>query len=432
MPVSGYSIAEKAAQYTGIPYVWGGNSLSSGVDCSGLTQQIYRMFGIELPRTTYEQIKVGSQVKMNELQAGDLVFFDTNTAVGGADHVGIYLGGGRMIHTPRPGKNSEIVDMTKGYYGDRFMGGRRNAGVQGGGQYNPDIQGGGVQAALSPEELAATYGWSYAFLNSQPEIKNLFSQAVAETWTTNQFKAKLQDTNWWKNTSEARRQAQILKATDPATYTAQVNAASTKARMTAAEMGAILPESKWGEIGEQFVLSGMTDEELKVVLAGYIDFTEQGTLGGKAGAIEGRLRSLAFNNGVQLSNQVIKNYAQNIAMGNSSLEQAEDFVRSQAVSMFPALAEQIEAGQNVWDIASPYITAMSNNLEVPVSNITLFDPKIKAALNGLDANGQPHGMSLTDFENQLRKGPEWLKTKNAREGLMNVGNSVLKNMGLVS
>ncbi|QIA28808.1 hypothetical protein [Streptomyces phage JXY1] len=100
MAVNGADIADWAKQWTGTPYVWGGNSLSGGVDCSGLVQQVYKHFGINVSRTTYSQIGEGKAVGMNELQAGDMVFFDTNPGVKGPDHVGIYLGGGKMIHAP--------------------------------------------------------------------------------------------------------------------------------------------------------------------------------------------------------------------------------------------------------------------------------------------------------------------------------------------
>lgn len=74
------------------PYVWGGNSLTRGVDCSGLVQQVYRQLGIQVPRTTYEQAKNGKPVKMNALRPGDLVFFRN------LGHVGIYIGNGQYVH----------------------------------------------------------------------------------------------------------------------------------------------------------------------------------------------------------------------------------------------------------------------------------------------------------------------------------------------
>jgi cell wall-associated NlpC family hydrolase len=83
------------------PYVWGGNSLKNGVDCSGLTQQIYRQLGIQIPRTTYEQAKFGKPVSRNSLLLGDLVFYNTGSGdpngIGKNSHVAIYIGNGKVI-----------------------------------------------------------------------------------------------------------------------------------------------------------------------------------------------------------------------------------------------------------------------------------------------------------------------------------------------
>lgn len=86
------AIAMKAMK-NGTPYVYGGNSLSQGVDCSGLVQQAYRQLGISLPRTTYEQAKFGKQVSLQNIRPGDLVFYNNY------GHVGIYAGNGKIIHS---------------------------------------------------------------------------------------------------------------------------------------------------------------------------------------------------------------------------------------------------------------------------------------------------------------------------------------------
>lgn len=84
------------------PYVYGGNSLNTGVDCSGLVQQIYRQLGVQVPRTTWEQAKHGKVVGVNQIRPGDLVFYRD----GG--HVGIYVGNGKIVHAA----NSRIGIVT--------------------------------------------------------------------------------------------------------------------------------------------------------------------------------------------------------------------------------------------------------------------------------------------------------------------------------
>lgn len=98
-------ILQTAYRYLGVPYVWGGTS-PYGFDCSGLVQYVYAQHGIYLPRTSYEQINAGRHVSYSQLKPGDLVNFP--------GHVGIYIGGGQMIHAPRPGRSVCIESVFNG------------------------------------------------------------------------------------------------------------------------------------------------------------------------------------------------------------------------------------------------------------------------------------------------------------------------------
>lgn len=428
MAIDGSDLGEYAKKFIGTPYQWGGNSLTGGIDCSGLVQQVFRHFGVELPRVTYDQIGEGSPVGMKGLKPGDLVFFDT-AAKAGPDHVGIYLGGGKMIHAPRPGKSVEVVDMTKGYYLDTFMGGRRVKGVHAVGGTSADFE---ESPSLTPEELAASYGWAHGFLNSNKELKGLFDRAVDETWTASKFQAELRDTKWWKETSATRREAQVLQKTDPATWNASLEATIIQVRQFAAEIGAAIPASKLSKIAKNVLETGMDENQLRYAIGGYVDFTKKGTLRGEAGMHEYTMKQYAFNMGIKLDDQTIKNQAARVVKKVATTEDFESEVRSQAKSMFPAYEQQIDAGATVRDIASPYMSVMAEELEIPDNSIDVTNPQIKKALNGLDANGKPGGVSLYDFQNQLRSDARWQKTSKAQDSVMDVGARVLRDMGLLS
>jgi cell wall-associated NlpC family hydrolase len=110
---SGAAVVSEAEKFLGVPYVWGGDA-PSGFDCSGLVQYVYSQLGISLPRTTYTQVKVGTPVaSLTRAQPGDLVFFagsdGTPTAPG---HVGIYIGGGKMIDAPYTGTVVQVQTVT--------------------------------------------------------------------------------------------------------------------------------------------------------------------------------------------------------------------------------------------------------------------------------------------------------------------------------
>ena len=99
----GQNIANFALNFVGNPYVWGGTSLTRGCDCSGFAMSVYANFGIGLNRTSRAQASNGYAVGMNELQAGDLIFYAANGR--SISHVAIYIGGGKVVHasTPRTG-----------------------------------------------------------------------------------------------------------------------------------------------------------------------------------------------------------------------------------------------------------------------------------------------------------------------------------------
>lgn len=431
MSVSGIDIGSYAQQFLGTKYVWGGNSLTSGIDCSGLVQQVYKHYGIDLPRTTYEQIGKGTPIGIKGLKPGDLVFFDTNGKQSGPDHVGIYLGDGKMIHAPRPGKSVEVVNMTSGYYMNTFMGGRRIDGTSTVGSSASDVS---VEAAkkMTPEELAASYGWAYGFMNSNSTLKGLFKTAVAETWSPEKFQAELRDTKWWKETSDTRRQAQVMKSTDPATYDASIQAEQIKIQQLAAEIGAAVPSSKLKSIATNAVEGGMDESQLRYALGQYVTFTKDGTLGGEAGMHAYTMKQYAYNMGVSMSDQAIKNQAQLVVKKVATTQDFQDQIRETAKSAYPSYAQQIDAGATLRDIASPYIQTMAGELELPDNSIDVNDPLVKSALNGLDSTGKPVGLTLTDFQSQLRNDPRWRQTTSAMNSTMNTGLKVLTDMGLTS
>ena len=95
-----------ALQFVGNKYVWGGNSLTDGVDCSGFTQQIFASYGVSLYRCSYEQVKNGEEIVISELQPGDLVFY-YNNKLERIGHVAIYIGDNKIVHAKS--KNCGIV-----------------------------------------------------------------------------------------------------------------------------------------------------------------------------------------------------------------------------------------------------------------------------------------------------------------------------------
>ena len=117
-------LVTRAMGLLGVPYKWGGNSESRGLDCSGLVRNVYeKTFGLVLPRRAEEQAAATETIERTDLQPGDLVFFNTMRRT--FSHVGIYIGDGKFIHAPRKGKRVKIDDMRSAYWQKRFNGARR-------------------------------------------------------------------------------------------------------------------------------------------------------------------------------------------------------------------------------------------------------------------------------------------------------------------
>jgi cell wall-associated NlpC family hydrolase len=119
-------LAIRAMSMIGIRYKYGGNLPESGLDCSGLVRYLFKeVWGANLPRTSEEISHLGEHVDKQNLQPGDLVFY--NTLRRGFSHVGIYLGDNKFIHAPSTGGEVRIESMDISYWKKRFNGARRIA-----------------------------------------------------------------------------------------------------------------------------------------------------------------------------------------------------------------------------------------------------------------------------------------------------------------
>lgn len=137
----------------GVDYRYGGTT-TKGFDCSGFTSYVFRKLGIELPRSSRDQFKIGKKVAKADLRPGDLVFF--NTSGRGVSHVGIYIGDNNFAHSSTS-KGVIITSMDSGYYAKRYLGARRVMDTE------------TYQAVATEPEAAAEAEAIEAEANAQPE-----------------------------------------------------------------------------------------------------------------------------------------------------------------------------------------------------------------------------------------------------------------------
>jgi hypothetical protein len=118
---SGSKLENTVESLLGTKYRYGGTT-TKGFDCSGFVRYVFDKLGIDLPRSSREQYKIGQKVAKDELRVGDLVFFNTNGK--GVSHVGIYMGDGRFVHSST-NKGVTYTSMSDKYYSKRYLGARR-------------------------------------------------------------------------------------------------------------------------------------------------------------------------------------------------------------------------------------------------------------------------------------------------------------------
>jgi len=285
-----------------------------------------------------------------------------------------------------------------------------------------------AQDTLSASELAEQYGWAQAVLNSDAELNRLFREAVKGQWSPERFTAKLRATNWYRKNSESWRQAETQRLTDPKTYQANIDNLMAEMRAQATAMGAQMSDDKLRWRAEQAYKLGWGQQQITTTLAAYVK-AKDGVLQGAAGQTAEQLRQIAYANGVRYQDSWFVNAAKAVVGGQRT---ADDFVadiRNQAASAFPAFRDQIKAGLDVAEIASPYRQTMSALLELNDADVDLFDPRIRKALSYRDKDGTARAKSLWEFENEVRKDRRWLQTNNARESLMGTAQAVLDRWG---
>lgn len=308
------------------------------------------------------------------------------------------------------------------------------SGQSTGGGGGSTYTGGGAPAMpkLSREELAEQYGLSSALINSSKELKKLFGQAVSGSWSATKFQAKLKNSKWWRSQSSTLRKYITQKYTDPASWKQKNGNAYAKFNAMAVEVG-LSPQLKDGKassllkkVAYNALALGWSDARVKDYLGNYVTLHD-GMMWGEAGDTFDKMHEIAYLNGMTYGQDRYKKWTREVMAGRSTLENTEAYIRKQAAARFSAFSEQIKAGQNVIDLAAPYIKSAATLLELPETDVDLTEKLVYNAMAGSHAG---ENFPLWQFENAVRNDPRWRKTNNARESMMTVARQVAKDFGM--
>jgi len=301
----------------------------------------------------------------------------------------------------------------------------------------PEPTAGFKRDKLDRKQLKALYGVTAAQLRIDDELMGVFTDAWEGGWEGEQgrarFWAALENTNWWRTNSQTMREYLFASADPDSADFQELMADSMEfVRGRAMQLGVNISEDRMRELAEQNLMLGWGKSGRTVFLDRAItEGPQDGMYGGDIGANARALRSIAAANGVQYDDNWYQSAGLSVARQLSSGQYWEQQIRDQAASTFPVFREQILAGVNVQDIASPYIRTMAEMWDLAPTGIKLTDPTLLGALTNYDDKGNPNAMNLGDFRRMLRQDERWLSTSGAQNEVASVGSQILKMFGLV-
>lgn len=262
-----------------------------------------------------------------------------------------------------------------------------------------------------------------ALLGSVPALKKLVNQALSGGWSIAKFQNQVEDSDWWKNHSETARQVIITQANDPATYKQNLRAAEGQVRTVSEQLGMGLSDDEIQAIAHTSLLTGNTgnDDWIKRAIGHREDYSNIHTtdhLSGEMAANAQQLQQLAGQYGLRWNPADIAHRAKMVATGVTTMDTYRQQATAYAKSAFPSFAKQLDEGQTMMDIASPYIQSASQILELDPAKFDLYSPLIRKGLQGTAAGkpGEPpSSLPIWQFENTLRQDPRWQFTNNAHQ-----------------
>lgn len=293
----------------------------------------------------------------------------------------------------------------------------------------------GVDGSVAKDSKATAedYGFTLALLNANPELKKIFAKATKGGWSAEKFQAEIRDTKWWKSHSQQERDYLVKRYGDPASAKQEYSQARIHVQQLAGTLGIQASDQTKARLDAwayNVAAKGWSDDQLRFEMGKYV-FFDGDTWNGQGGEVQAKLHDYAYSMGVTMSSKWYADGARAIVRGTGSEQMYQSIIRKTAKALFPQWSKQIDGGQTVADLANPYLTTMTQILELPGGSVNLFDGTIKKALNYKDpATGNSIVKPLWQFENELRSDPRWKSTQNAQNSLMQVAHQVLSDFGL--
>jgi len=269
---------------------------------------------------------------------------------------------------------------------------------------------------------------AFAPLLKIPDVAKLLIEASqpGQAWTSDQFMAKLQGTDWWRNTSQPARQWTITQLTQPGEAANQQAQTAQQIHAAAAQEGIVLSPDDLSTLVDNALKNAWTAGQMQQNIAAQAHFKAL-----KPGTIDstmGNLQSIAADYGIPVSDQTSFQWAKKIAEGTATQDGFTSFSQQHAKALYPHLKDQLDQGFTVRQIADPYMqVAAQSGVLVNPAEVNLADPKWSRALQSRDKDGKITGpMTLADWQRTIMSDPTygWDHTTQARDAATNIIQSL--------
>jgi len=344
-----------------------------------------------------------------------------------------------------PGSNNPTMTAYVNDVMKRFGGGSGTPVSAGSGSGSS----GDTTGTISSSDFATNFGYQAAFFDSDPSLKSVLNQALANHWYDSplglqHFQAALQNTTWYQKHSDAERQWAQLNSIDGKTAQRQIDAKYADLKASAVSMGVNVSDGRLRQMAVDSLKFGMTQQEDTIALGHEFKYTKQWTAtGGLASQLSDQFAKSAYDYGVNISDKDKFNWVQDVLMGTKSSDAYNEHLKQQVKAAYPGMGKLLDSGMTTRQIAAPYLNSMQNILEIDPNSVDMtkdttlrkaftYQPTTPGTRADTAKSMDPQLMPTWQFEQTLRQDPRWMQTDNAQKSFMDTGVSILRSMGLVN
>lgn len=262
-------------------------------------------------------------------------------------------------------------------------------------------------------------GFAKALVNSDPQLKHVFDQAIQEGWWksstgVDRFKNAIKNTDWWKSRTDSQRAFDELKSSDPTQFKFDMQQAVDKVNQMAGQAGVHLTADQSTGIAQLYFRNGLDDAHVNHYIADYLKLPAEGSGAaptGDAGYYLQKINTLAGQYFAPITDSMKQDLIRKLIAGTTTEQGLGDYFAQQAASRFPWLKDQLDAGYTVSQIADPYKARMESLLGVSATAISNDDPTLLKGLQMLTPDGKTYQtMPIYQFDQMLRQDPRWKLT----------------------